>query len=94
MALNVTFTTYAQPALIEYGASATTETIAVGGTSTQGSNAATADQPVASILADEACWIAVGVNPTVVAGSGRKVAAGERIQLMCGPGHKIAAITA
>jgi hypothetical protein len=99
MSLIVTYTSsvgagYSQSVPIEVGSNTDTESISVGGSSTAGSKSATAGRPIASLLAEEDCWIMIGSAPTAVAGSGRKMLADERLQFQCAVGEKVAVIQA
>ena len=97
MPLNVTFSglisTEGNPAPLGIRSSNSTETIAVGRTSTQGAIVAESGTRVVTLLADEACWVEIGANPTAVAGSGWKMNAGERLNLWVNVGEKVAVIT-
>lgn len=98
MPLNVTLSAVisseGNPAPLAIGSSASTETIAVGGTSTQGALVADGGTRVLTLLADEACWVEIGANPTAVAGSGWKLNVGDRMNLWLNVGERVAVITA
>ena len=95
MALIVTFTSPPPTATnmpVEKASDTNTEAIAVGAASTAGAKAATDTQRIVSLLAQEDCWVMVGSAPTAVANAGRKLISGERYQLWCDIGDKVAVI--
>jgi hypothetical protein len=79
---------------LEEGWNTTTEEVTIGVSSARSTNAAAADQRIASLLAGADCWVMVGPTATAIAGSGRKMLAGERMQLLCRIGDKVACIQA
>lgn len=79
---------------LEEGWNTTTEEVTIGVASARSTNAASADQRIASLLAGADCWIMIGPTASAAAGSGRKMLAGERMQLLCRIGDKVACIQA
>lgn len=86
---------------VEVGDEARTERLAVDSSSdgsldsAMGNLAATSEENVASLYAEQACWVKVGRpdgagNPYARPGEGRFMAAGERLQLSIKHGHVVA----
>lgn len=95
MALTITFCAPAPNNISAMrGGSETTESLTLSASSAASTNAASADQPICSLLAGEDCWVAFGATPTAAANTGRKLLAGTRLEVHLAPGSKVAGITA
>jgi len=79
---------------LEKGADIETEVEVIGGSSVATTAVATAQRRIASLLAGADCWVMIGLTPVAVAGSGRKMLTGERLQFWLEVGHKVAVIQA
>jgi hypothetical protein len=102
VSLIVTFTSavplqsLASPVPIARGSGCRTHLIAVGGTTTAGALSGAVTEQIATIFAQENCWVNIGPTPVaVVGGSGCwYMASGERLDFHLAVADKVAVIAA